>query len=176
MTQMETFTTATREDLVRRVEQALATLTARDASLLQADASERSIACKLACHLQPLFPDWDIDCEYNCWASPWQRKGHLVTSTTSAAIEARTIFPDLLIHRRRHGDCLAVIEIILTSHLQSRHQALKKLRHCQQRLGCPYALLLNIGVGSESGSHELRLQEAIPQPAAMPRSGHLRVV
>lgn len=159
MTQMENFTTATLEDLTARLKQALATLVAQDSELLEAEASERSITNRLSWHLQPLFPDWNLDCEFNCWASPWQRKGHMIISTTSAATEARTIFPDLLIHRRRHGDRLAVIEVMLSSQHHTRHRVIKKLRHCQERLACSHALLLEIGVGDQRGEHEIHTLE-----------------
>lgn len=155
MTRMETFPTVSDMDVVDRLNQALDRLEAHDAALLDEQASERSIACRLACHLQPLFPDWDVDCEFNCWADPRQRKGHLVVATTSDATEARTIFPDLLIHRRRHGERLAVIELHKSTQLRSRHRELKKLHHCQARLGCRHALLLAIGVGEARGKHRL---------------------
>lgn len=37
----------------------------RDRHLLTVKANERSITHKLAIYLEPLFPDWDVDCEYN---------------------------------------------------------------------------------------------------------------
>lgn len=45
--------------------QALAAFHASELHLLRRDASERSITHRLALHLTPLFPDFDIDCEYN---------------------------------------------------------------------------------------------------------------
>lgn len=160
MTRMETFPTTSDSDVVDRLALALSRLEERDATLLHAEASERSIACRLACHLQPLFPDWDVDCEFNCWVDPSQRKGHLVVATTSDATEARTIFPDLLIHRRHHDERLAVIELHKSTQLRSRHRELKKLHHCQARLGCRHALLLEIGVGEARGSHRLEALSA----------------
>lgn len=166
MTHMETFPTTSDSDVVDRLNQALDRLAARDAALLDDEASERSIACRLACHLQPLFPDWDVDCEFNCWADPAQRKGHLVVASTSDATEACTIFPDLLIHRRRHGERLALIELHKSTQRQSRHRELKKLHHCQARLGCRHALLLEIGVGEARGEH--RLEALSPSRGSTP--------
>lgn len=160
MTQMETFTTASLGDLTARLKQAVATMARQDAELLEAEASERSVTNRLSWHLQPLFPDWNLDCEFNCWTGPWQRKGHMIVSTTSAATEARTIFPDLMIHRRRKGDRLAVIEVTLSSQRQTRHQVIKKLRHCQARLACSHALLLEVGVGDQCGEYEIHTLES----------------
>jgi len=47
------------------VSAALATLFERDTHLFAVDANERSITHRLAVHLAPHFPGWDIDCEYN---------------------------------------------------------------------------------------------------------------
>ncbi|GHE21057.1 hypothetical protein [Halomonas urumqiensis] len=157
MTRMETFPTASATQVIERLNKALARLQERDAALLDATASERSIACRLACHLQPLFPDWDVDCEFNCWAAPGQQKGHLVVGTTSAATEACTIFPDLLIHRREHGERLAVLELHTSSHGRARHLARKKLKLCQERLNCQLALLLELGVDESRGEHQLEV-------------------
>ncbi|PXX96447.1 hypothetical protein [Halomonas sp. LBP4] len=160
MTRMETFPTASDMNVVDRLNLALKRLGERDAALLDDEASERSIACRLACHLQPLFPDWDVDCEFNCWVDPRQRKGNLVVATTSDATEARTIFPDLLIHRRGHDERLAVIELHKSTLQQSRHRELKKLRQCQSRLGCRHALLIEVGVGEARGEHRLEALSA----------------
>ena len=155
MTRMETFPTASDMDVVDRLNLALKRLGERDSALLDDEASERSIACRLACHLQPLFPDWDVDCEFNCWTTSGQRKGHLVVAITSDATEARTIFPDLLIHRRGHDERLAVIELHKSTQRQTRHRELKKLHHCQTRLGSRHALLIEVGVGEARGEHRL---------------------
>lgn len=159
MTHMQSFQTASDNDTIGRLEMALERLLERDGALLDEDATERSITCRLACHLQPLFPEWDVDCEFNCWQAPEQRKGHLVVATGSNETEARTIFPDILIHRRRHKERLAVIELQKGSQPSSRHRELRKLGQCQARLGCRHAVLIEIGLGDARGEH--RLTEAL---------------
>lgn len=155
MTRRESFEMAADKHIAGRLTMALDRLLEQDAALLDEHATERSITCRLACHLQPLFPDWDVDCEFNCWQAPAQRKGHLVVATSSNDTEARTIFPDILIHRRRHDERLAVIELQKGNQLTSRHRELKKLSQCRARLGCLHAVLIEIGVGDARGEHLL---------------------
>lgn len=49
----------------RRVRRALRILFEHDLALLDGDASERAIAARLASHLTPFFPGYDVDVEYN---------------------------------------------------------------------------------------------------------------
>lgn len=44
---------------------AIKVLFMRDRFLLENDIHERSIAHRLGMYLQPLFSEWDVDCEYN---------------------------------------------------------------------------------------------------------------
>ena len=49
----------------RKIEIGLNLLFNNDGFLLERDVSERAITHKLAEHLQKLFSNWDVDCEYN---------------------------------------------------------------------------------------------------------------
>ncbi|MBD3896145.1 hypothetical protein IEI94_09810 [Halomonas sp. ML-15] len=157
LTHFETFPTALEVDVIGGLEQALRRLQERDAGLLEAQANERTITARLGGYLQELFPDWDVDCEFNCWRGPLQRRGHVVVSTTSATTEAPTIFPDLLIHRRADGETLAVIEVLKSDAQSARHRERRKLQHCQTRLGCPHAAMIEIGVGERRGRHHVEM-------------------
>ncbi|MDR5907345.1 hypothetical protein [Franzmannia qiaohouensis] len=157
MTHFETLPAALEVDVIDGLEQALKRLQERDAALLEAQANERSITARLGCHLQAVFPDWDVDCEFNCWRGPLQSRGHIVVSTTSATTEAPTIFPDLLIHRRGSGETLAVIEVLKSDAQSARHRERRKLQHCLKRLGCPHAAMIEIGVGERRGRHHLEM-------------------
>lgn len=155
MSKMETFPTDADTDVQATLDRALATLTIRDAAILDADANERTIACRLALYLQMELPHWDVDCEYNCWAATGQRKGHTIVTTTSETTNARTIYPDILIHHRDSHEHLAVIELCKSSFPQGRHQDVKKLRHCLDRLGCRHAFHLEVGVGAAVGENHI---------------------
>ena len=78
---------------------ALRTFGLRDSYLLRHDLHERTLTHKLAEYIQPLFPDWNVDCEYN-------RDGHDPKRVRIAAPaplhedEGSNVFPDIIIHRR----------------------------------------------------------------------------
>lgn len=72
-----------------------------DSYLLQVDANERSISYRLGLHLQSFFTDWDVDCEYNRDGVEPKRIGYLDLHPDGAEdAEARTVFPDIIVHKR----------------------------------------------------------------------------
>lgn len=101
------------EVLFQKVKKALGTFFEQDHALLNVNASERSISHKLAEHLQKQFPDLNVDCEYN-------RHGDVIKTLYTKcdspvapdALEAKTVFPDIIIHKRGNDEMnLLVIEI-----------------------------------------------------------------
>jgi hypothetical protein len=61
----ESFRALNLTELEARVQRAIATLYARDSDLLDDDASEWTIAHRLAVYLEQEIPGWHVDCEYN---------------------------------------------------------------------------------------------------------------
>lgn len=102
-----------------RVAAALAGFTDADRYLLENDLSERCIAARFALHLQPLFPDYSVDVEYN-------REGrtpkYLALSDECANPDYRNedgdslVVPDLIVHSRgADGPNLLVLEFKKTT-------------------------------------------------------------
>jgi hypothetical protein len=52
-------------DIIEKLTIAIEMFFSNDAWLLEKDLSERSITHKLAEYLQPLFLNYNVDCEYN---------------------------------------------------------------------------------------------------------------
>jgi hypothetical protein len=99
------------DDVKQRVIAAICMLYQQDRDLLKVGANERSITHKLAEYLQPKFPTWNVDCEYNrCGDLPKQLSINS-WSLRPDDTEAKTIFPDIIIHRRLTRKNLLVIEI-----------------------------------------------------------------
>jgi hypothetical protein len=70
--------------------------------------NERSLTHKYAEYLQEEFPEWNVDCEYN-------RDGHDTKKIISYIRKidnenARTVYPDIIIHHRGTKNNLVVIE------------------------------------------------------------------
>lgn len=89
---------------------ALAELMQRDRHLLDYDVAERAITHKLGTYLQPLFPEWDVDCEYN-------RNGHdpktvrLPARSDSQLLRETSTYPDIIVHKRGSNDSnLLIVE------------------------------------------------------------------
>src|ERR1041384_2959621 len=98
-------------ELEQRVRTAINVLFDRDAFLLQNNVNERSISHKLAEYLQSEFEDWNVDCEYN--RNHDARKEIYLQGEAGSLndTDARTVFPDIIVHRRNTDDNLLVIEI-----------------------------------------------------------------
>ncbi len=100
------------------IEDALAIFMERDRPLLVMDANERSVSYRLAMHLQRRFGDgWDVDCEYNRMLPDDQgrvskRLLKLPQTAPTDDTQGKTVFPDVIIHRRGpDGPNLLAIEI-----------------------------------------------------------------
>lgn len=78
--------------------------------LLDVKVNERSLTHKLAEHLQSRFPDWNVDCEYNRLDEA-VKVLPMASNVLTDDIEGRTIYPDIIVHKRRHSDNLLVIEV-----------------------------------------------------------------
>ncbi|MCX5704217.1 MAG: hypothetical protein NT066_06995 [Candidatus Omnitrophica bacterium] len=98
-----------------KVEIALGMLLKNDAFLLEHDVNERSISHKLADYLQQIFPDYNVDCEYNRVGSLtvdeeyFNKKLRLYKNTK--CLGGETVYPDVIIHKRGIKNNLLAIEI-----------------------------------------------------------------
>jgi hypothetical protein len=102
------------DDVKRRVIKAVCTFYRCDWELLDVNVNERSITHKLAEYLQSEFPYWHVDCEYNRLGSEVKRlvpKFIYSRPADPADIEAITVFPDIIVHRRRTNYNLLVVEV-----------------------------------------------------------------
>ena len=84
------------------VTEALRRFYRNDLYLIRIKAHERSLTFRLGMYLQQIFPDWDVDCEYNRNVSePDDVKripGH------------KPVYPDVILHKRGSAKNLLAIE------------------------------------------------------------------
>jgi hypothetical protein len=96
--------------IIESLQIALRMLFKNDLFLLESGANERSVSHKLAEYLQGLFPDLNVDCEYN-------RKGidkKKLDGIRDCSKQRKTdlVYPDIIIHKRNDDQGnLVVIEI-----------------------------------------------------------------
>ena len=110
---MNEWTKMSLEDVKKRVIAAICALYRHDRELLAVDANERSITHKLAEHLQREFPGWHVDCEYNRVGRKTKRLRRRINVGTPKLddLEAKTVFPDIIVHRRTTSENLLVMEV-----------------------------------------------------------------
>lgn len=143
------------EEIEAKVNNAIQCLMEKDVDLLYIDANERSISHKLGEYLQQEFCDWHVDCEYNRDLTDTKRLKGLYNDCKPDDIEAKTVFPDIVVHLRQSNDNLLVIEIKKAS---NRDGTTKDRRKLEAFTGDEYryrfGLLLEFGVGGNPSSCE----------------------
>ena len=129
---------------------ALSELLVNDADLLGIDANERSITFRFAMYLQSCFPDWAVDCEYNRDGTEPKKLGHLGLYPDSEDDDAKTVFPDVVVHRRGTQQNYVVLEFKKSTSHVDRQIDLRKLRGYKQQLGYEHALFVEVGTGGQA--------------------------
>ena len=97
-------------DILEIAASAIGTFIESEQELFAADVNERSLSARLAIHLQRCFPSWHVDCEYNRLGDGIKRLPQAEETRTDDR-RGRTIYPDVIIHRRGERVNLLVIEI-----------------------------------------------------------------
>lgn len=138
--------------------QALHLLYDRDANLIALDANERSLTHRLAVHLTPLFPGWDVDCEYNRDGAESKRidevedqlREHGEGEDSSRDTRGRTVYPDIIVHRRKTHENLVVVEVKKSSsRIPDTLDRLKVDALClMERYRYRYGFLIRLAVGN----------------------------
>jgi hypothetical protein len=137
----------TQPDVKSRLERAIKTLLDKDGPLLECDVNERSITHKLAEYLHDEFPEWDVACEYN-------RDEHdakyldlpVDKDISSQDTEGRTVFPDIIIHKRKTNCNLLVLEAKKTG--GSPLKDYNKLKAFKNQLRYEYAVFIRFNTGT----------------------------
>jgi hypothetical protein len=115
------------EAIAEPVHAAIRKLFERDAFLLRNNVNERTISHRLAMYMQEGFPDWDVDCEYNRNHDNPKRIPLPRTTVQSDDVNARTVFPDIIVHNRNTDENLLVVEIKKTTNPEKSAEDLEKL-------------------------------------------------
>jgi hypothetical protein len=133
-----------RKAIERIVNCAVDKLTEHDSQLLRLDVNERAISHRLACYLQDLLPDWHVDCEYNRERDLAKRLNLPVENVPTDSLEARTVYPDIIVHKRGSSENLLVIEMKKAGNAQHENHDRRKLTAFKDQLGYHYTLFLKL--------------------------------
>lgn len=115
--------------------------------LLRTDASERSMTHRLALHLTPLFPAFDVDCEYNRDGFDVKRLALHEREAKDDDTEAVTVFPDIVVHRRGDNEAnLLVIEVKKARSAVNAEYDMLKLQAFKRDLKYRHTVHLTLGL------------------------------
>ena len=99
-----------------------------DSQLLEINVNERTISHKLAEHIQEKIQGLSVDCEYNRHQGLVKKLCITHGDVDIEDIDAKTIFPDIVIHKRNTDDeNLLVVEIKKSTNKQNRDFDLSKI-------------------------------------------------
>jgi hypothetical protein len=122
---------------------ALNQLFEKDGNLLAINASEQTIAAKIAQYLGPHFAEYHVDVEYN-------RMGDVPKRVTWSE-KPDEVFPDIIVHRRMTATNILAIELKKDSNPEKKDKDIFKLRAYRRELGYIHALFIRLGVQGDAG-------------------------
>ena len=131
----------------RKVITAIRELFRRDRSLLENDLNERTITHKLGVYVQGQFRGWNVDCEYNRNHDDAKRLDLNARPTRTNDTQGQTVFPDIIVHRRRSDANLLVIELKKSTNRERSDYDVRKLRAFKAQLGYRYAVFVKLQTG-----------------------------
>lgn len=150
------------DEVKYKAQKAINKLFKNDIFLLTSNTNERSISHKLAEYLQQEFRDWNVDCEYNRdqhsdikKISNWKTEC-LKEEPKSDDSDAKTVYPDIIIHHRNTRNNLLVIEIKKSSNTDEGKCDIEKLKMFIKDLNYQYGLFINFNVGQNIGLKSLK--------------------
>jgi hypothetical protein len=102
--------TFTKQEIDDRRMRTIRRLIEQDSFLLTNDTNEQSITHRLAIYLESEFEGWDVDCEYNRNHDRVKTLRLRPTPLLSDDLNAQTVYPDVIVHKRDTDRNLLVIE------------------------------------------------------------------
>jgi len=83
---------------------------AREAYLFEKDLGERTLTHRLAVYIERQFPGWEVDCDYDRLGERTLRMPKATIVSTDDHL-GKSIYPDIVVHRRAVPDNLLAIEV-----------------------------------------------------------------
>lgn len=137
-----------RDDVRQRLATGLRALLQEDSYMIEIGVHERAIVARLGQHLEPLFPSYSVDCEYNRHGIETKR-ADVPAECASRIDEAgkAIIIPDLIVHRRGHDkNNLLVVEAKKSTDPRGSNCDRLRLAALQRELEYEFAALVEFFV------------------------------
>jgi hypothetical protein len=150
---------------LNKVVAALEEFYARETHLLEKDIGERTLTHRLAVHIERQFGEWDVDCDYDRLGERTLRlPGGTIVSTDDHF--GKSVYPDIVVHRRSVPENLLAIELRKASNRQPPEHDKHKLRGLTDpHLWFAYRIGVLLTLGKEHvTSFEVYLGGVVDQP------------
>lgn len=155
---MTTVRIYTQNEIISLLEEAIAKLQEKDACFLdpEFDINERSVTHRLAMYSENCFVDYQVDCEYNRVLDS-NTEEHITKSVirevdehvTWSDKEARTVYPDIIVHQRGTTNNLLAIEVKMGwKQLKGDFDRIKAYAYKTQ-LGYQFSACVTLGPGTK---------------------------
>jgi hypothetical protein len=112
---------------LEKVVAAVETFYATEGVLFDKDLGERTLTHRMAVHLERQFDGWEVDCEYNRLGERLLKLPHGSIVSTDDEL-GKSIFPDIVVHRRAIPENLLAVEVRKASNHQPIEHDHHKLR------------------------------------------------
>jgi len=112
---------------LEKVIKAIEEFYAREAWLFDKDLGERTLTHRMAVHLEKQFDGWEVDCDYNRLGERLLKLPHGTIISTDDEL-GKSIFPDIVVHRRAVPENLLAVEVRKATNHQPIEHDHHKLR------------------------------------------------
>lgn len=135
------------KEVKSHVEKALNLLLEQDKFLLLNNLNERTISHKLAEYLQREFSSWNVDCEYNRNFDRIKKieiKRMRCQEVRKDDTDAKTVYPDIIIHHRYTEENLLVIEVKKNASYSDKENDGNKIGSFMDEFNYSYGLFIDL--------------------------------
>lgn len=157
-----------KEIIEKRLNNALRRLYYFDNEIIDNYSNERSVTHRFAIHLGTVFYEWDVDVEYNRNLNDVKRFDDWtmrlisnISSNMDFLTGTKTVFPDIIIHKRGTGNNLIAIEVkkINTSERLEQYDIDKIQGYIlDKKLNYQYAAFIKLGLSSDINKYKIVLK------------------
>jgi hypothetical protein len=112
---------------LEKVVKAIEAFYAREGVLFDKDLGERTLTHRMAVHLERQFDGWEVDCDYNRLGERLLKLPHGTIVSTDDEL-GKSIFPDIVVHRRAVPENLLAVEVRKATNHQPVEHEYHKLR------------------------------------------------
>src|SRR6201991_5355552 len=118
---------------LEKVVKAVEAFYAREGVLFDKDLGERTLTHRMAVYLEHQFDGWEVDCDYNRLGERLLKLPHGSIVSTDDEL-GKSIFPDIVVHRRAVPDNLLAVEV----RKSAKHQPPEHDRHKLRAMTDPH--------------------------------------